>query len=161
MIRPSFILALKNLLSNSISPIIYFSMLKPTIQWVLVCWWCSTSISISNYKACLLPPQETHNCKESVPISSFHYPLEITNLLSVPTDLSILDILFWRDHITRGLLCLAPFKVYPYCGTYQKIPYCWKFHGLEAPHFIYSSLDGHWIVSIPRRGIAGIYGSSV
>lgn len=109
MIRPSLILALKNLLLNNISPIIYLSMLKLTIQWVLVCWWCSTSISISNYKTCLSPPQETHICKESLPISSFHYPLAITNLLSASMGFLTMDISYIESRTVYGHLCLPSF----------------------------------------------------
>ena len=117
MIRLSLIFALKNLLLNSISPIIYFSLLKPTIQWVLVCWWCSTSISISNYKTCLSknkktclsPPQETHICKESLPISSFHYALVITYLLSASMGFLTVDISCIESHTVCGHLCLPSF----------------------------------------------------
>ena len=133
MIRPSLILALKNLLSNNISPIIYFSMLKPTLQWVLVCWWCSTSISISNYKACLLPPQETHNCKESVPISSFHYPLAITNLLSAPMGFFHCGNFIYRELYSMWLFLSAffplawVFRIHP-CSMYKNIIPFWGGH---------------------------------
>ena len=61
---------------------------------------------VSNYKAYLGPPQETHNCKESVPVSSLHYPLATTNLFSAPTGFLSVEISYIESHIVCGRFCL-------------------------------------------------------
>ena len=112
-----------------------------------------------------MPPSPLFNSrtfsskKNLVPISShslfppFPSPLATTNMLSLSTDLCILDISFKWNHTICGLWCLASFtqhkvfKVHPCCSMYQCcVPFLgWIiFHCVEHHIlFIQSTIDRH------------------
>ena len=67
-------------------------------------------IPLFNFETFLPPPKETPYLLVVIPkYPPPPQPLAITNLLSVSTDVSILDISYKWNHKIFGLLCLSSF----------------------------------------------------
>lgn len=55
------------------------------------------------------PKQKPHTHEAAISCSLFLQPLKTTNLLSVSTYLSVLDILHKQNHVICDLFCLSSF----------------------------------------------------